>query len=215
MRFFRVSEDTCIVGIPKAGSLSMEEAINFNGGQFINVQESLIIPNRILFLRDWWERLNSAFTFFWLLEKNGTMQTEYLPQYILGTAIHKSPKPTQQAWMDFIDHVLDAPKEFNHDHWLPQTELATHEGIFLPTIVHKFEDIDAVDPEHPDFNNDEIPLESKSRYWSRYSPGRLPEKNRNSNHLPITQYRQDDLVARFINDSTMHSKINGSYTGGL
>lgn len=88
---------------------------------------------------------------------------------------HKSGVPVD-SWESFVDHT------FIHDnmHWRPQSEIVED----VPNIYRRFEDI--------------------AECYEEFRPGILPWHHRTT-RLPTTEYRADELMARYSADLALWS----------
>ena len=123
--------DLSVVRIPKAASQSMYSAIgNYKA---FNLRDNPP-KNVIAFIRDWMDRLVSAFQFF----SDGTR--------------YKGLEFPRQ-WEPFVDRVLDGP---TNPHWIPQYEYVK----WTPNVVlHPFEKLGQV---WSDLGLPELPHRHKS-----------------------------------------------------
>ena len=107
--------------IAKAGTQSFKEA---GAVWYINNQEALVYPQRIFFIRNPFERLESCYSFFVGL-KNA------------GTRYDAIPDSALTSWEAFIDHILINSDE----HWNPQINTLMYKGEPTPTKIMRFEDV--------------------------------------------------------------------------
>jgi len=146
--------------LPKNGSMSLRTAFR---AQPVSHEEVLDIPKRIVWLRNTQERLVSNYSFFKLGNEKGAIQGEPLPE-------------RTESWETFVDFILDD----NYDpHWGCQVDQLTHNGIFLGTAVHRFEDI--------------------RKLWGNYYRGMIPEIN-GCVHELNHPYRQDEINKKYAKD---------------
>jgi len=171
--------DAAISSIPKCGSQSVEGAVTgMRGGRIIENEEAMNYDTRVMFIRDPIVRLHSNFSFFWWLEFNGADYFSFIPKGILT-----GQRGSEDIdYKNFIDYALDNPDP----HWGSQVDLMTFNGEFIPTHIHKFEDI--------------------QEHWEKYAAGRLPWYNAWS-RIPITDYRQDDIKSFYQKDIAMRDSL--------
>ena len=90
----------------------------------MKIHEVTEIEKRVMFLRDPIERLISCYCFLKTLREENTSYDNFNFKYV-------------DSWQTFVDFMLE-----NRDtHWLPQSELMTLDGKFVPTEIVKFENI--------------------------------------------------------------------------
>lgn len=146
--------------IPKNGSNSIREVMR---GQPVSNKEVLQIPQRVAWIRNWEKRLVSAYSFFKTIVDNG------------GEISSNAPT---ENYEQFVDYILSAEDE----HWLPQTELLTYQGAFLPTVTHRFEDI--------------------NHLWGQYYDGFIPHLN-GCVHKIVKDYRRQELETYYSKDNEL------------
>ena len=147
--------------LPKNGSTSMR---NCNPtGAILKNEEVLSVPVRVAWIRNPLDRMQSAYSFFFYLNERGSN----------GRTIPSIDDT--RSWENFVDLVLTT----ENMHWCKQVEALTHDGIYVPTVTHKFEDI--------------------MELWGNYLPGLLPWQNACSK-LPINDYRSDDIEEYYKED---------------
>ena len=79
MSFFAVDNDTVIIVNPKAGSMSMMQALEQVNHLEVTAQEALSYSKRVLFIRHPITRLKSLFNMFYRLTINSADYAEYMP----------------------------------------------------------------------------------------------------------------------------------------
>ena len=89
---------------------------------------------------------------------------------------------TDQSWRAFIDYVLSA----NDPHWATQNSLLTFNGQFLPTILHRLED-----------------LNSKWRNYVAF--GQVGWVNSYCHLAPAQTYRSAELQAFYTDDINLRA----------
>ena len=149
--------------LPKVGSHSLRSIIK---SPPVDNSEVLDIPVRVGWVRHWQKRLTSAYSFYRALVES-------------GSSIGDIPVDTYQA---FIDHTLNT----KGDHWDSQVELLTYNGVFLPTICHRFEDINEI--------------------WGQYRTGFIPHIN-GCVHETVPEYREDELKSKYKLDEILWSGL--------
>lgn len=89
----------------------------------------------------------------------------------------------QEEYEEFIDHIISE----ENTHWDSQIDLlTTSDGVFTPTIIHKFEDIKI--------------------YWENYAVGELPWDNAFSK-VPHADYRVDDISHKYARDLALWESL--------
>lgn len=164
--------------IQKCGSQSIRMAVtSMRGGKIITNEDALKRDIRVMFIRDPLERLQSCFSHFSWLEFNGADYYDILPKGILSGIDN-----TESDYQKFIDYIL----ENNECHWSSQVKQMTESGVFTPTVVHKFEEI--------------------QEHWEKYAVGKLPWENAWSK-LPISDYRHDDVIMHYADDYNLRGSM--------
>lgn len=134
---------------------------------FLRIVENggvLNVPERIAWLRHPQGRITSAYSHFQFYNNKGK------------NTQHKIPPAATKDYRAFIDFIL----EHENPHWQPQVELLTHEGVYVPTITERFEDL--------------------SHRFSHYLGGKLGISN-TSVHLPVDlDYRRRDVAVKYRAD---------------
>lgn len=191
MPFLKLNANTCIAVFPKVASCSILTAAYENGAVNITPEEALRLDKRVMFVRHPLERLVSAFSWLMQAHKQGTpacrsVYPSIMGQEVLGTGVNGETKPLIDAWKAFVDHILVA----DNDHWTPQIELASHNGVLIPNRAFKFEEL-----------NDR---------WGTYSAGRfpstLPHLHRVTKLTP-PDYRVDDLREFYRKDIIARQRL--------
>ena len=134
-------EGVALAIVAKVGTHSFKEA---GANWYINNTEALVYPQRIFFMRDPFERLESDYSFFVGLKR-------------AGTRYDSIPDSALETWEAFVDFAL-----INRDsHWINQTETAlyTGDGKYVPTKIMRFEDVSKW---WPLFTSRRLPHENKS-----------------------------------------------------
>lgn len=164
----KIGPDVAVAVIQKVGSQSIIQALPFiDGGRLIGAEEAMQYDRRVAFIRDPDERLISCFSHFYWLWKNGH-QNDYIDDSIF-TESH------QQSYRNFVDYVLSN----NDGHWFPQSALLIRDGEYMPTILHRFEDI-----------HDK---------WPRYANGAIPWVNAFT-RIEVSPYRAADIEKYYEED---------------
>jgi len=151
-----VDENRAMSGLPKCGSQSLRE--HFRSAQVPNT-EVINIPDRIVWLKNTQIRLISNYSFFKVLNENDQ-----------HTGIPNSEHT--ESWESWIDFIL----ETDDPHWAPQIPQLTHDGEYLGTVTHRFEDI--------------------NKLWSKYYRGMIPHIN-GYTHEPVYEYRRDEINEKY------------------
>ena len=133
-------------------------------------EEILDIPVRVGWIRNPFGpegRLVSAYSFFHFMFKNN-------PKFKFPNGSIE----TFSNWRSFVDNIFKVEDR----HWMPQTELLTLDGAYLPTVTHRFEDI--------------------GDRWNDYYEGLLPWLRR-CQHLDYDpDYRAAELEDYYAEDVT-------------
>jgi hypothetical protein len=93
---------------------------------------------------------------------------------------------------DYIRYIDYRLANKGDEHWLPQTELCSLNGVFLPTIVHEFTEQNRINLD-----------------WAKYSDSELPILG---HHKPISvdEYRLDDLNSYYVKDIEMLANVRAA-----
>jgi len=94
----------------------------------------------------------------------------------------------EQDWRRWVDHVLAGN---NNEHWDSQVEMATLNGVYIPNIAHKFEEI--------------------QDHWQTYVPGSILEQLNSSIPVPHSNYKEDEILANYQADLDFHGGIDGTW----
>ena len=137
----------------------------------IKDKDAFNYSKRIIFMRDPIDRFHSGFSHFHYISSVGShfddMPKESL--YIEGRGIQKD-------YEAYVDYALSN----KNPHWIPQIEVMTHEGKFIPNVIHKLSDIKKV--------------------WGDYfTTGKLPWDNAWTRQ-ETTDYRANDLLNYYKDD---------------
>jgi len=152
-----------IAVIPKAGSQSIRQCCRYQ--VLMSNDEAMSYETRVAFIRNPVERLKSAYSFFHYLMVDGVRTDGNAP-----------PHSALVNWEGFVDYALSTP----NPHWKPQADLLLDsKGNFVPTTVHKFEDI--------------------KEHWEKYYKGALPWINASS-RAETNDYRLDDIRSYYKED---------------
>ena len=149
--------------LPKNGSHSLRETLRIKP---VKNSDIIDVPIRIGWIRNWRKRLESAFSFYRAVVKN--------KGDIGGIPV--------DSYESFIDHVLSV----NGNHWDSQVELLTYKGLFLPTVCHRFEDI--------------------NRLWGNYYTGFIPQLN-GCVHEVVSEYRNEELKEKYRADEKLWQSL--------
>jgi hypothetical protein len=179
----REGVDTVVASIPKVGSHSIQKAVMWcQEGIRISPDEALKRDLRVLFIRHPITRVRSTFSMFRAITKDKQRSTLVPLEsvYIKGRGVIKD-------YEAFIDHVLS---EAENPHWNSQIEMVTHNNIFIPNRIHRFEDIE--------------------REWPQYGfSGALPWENAWLRE-ETSDYRLDDLSEKFKADLALWEECGGN-----
>ncbi len=131
-----------------------------------NVENSGVrnVAERIAWLRHPQGRINSAYSHFQFYNNIGR------------NSQHGIPAAATRDYPTFIDFIMS----HENPHWQPQIELLTHEGVYVPTVTERFEDLPA--------------------HFSLYLKGKLGISNA-SKHMPVdVSYRREALERKYRAD---------------
>jgi hypothetical protein len=96
-------------------------------------EEALAYPIRIMVLRDPFDRLESAYSFFMYLRRRGSLVLPEMPPF--------------ETYEQFVDLSLDSSDK----HLAPQfDQVITGSGVFVPTHVERLEKIESWWPKYFD-----------------------------------------------------------------
>ena len=122
------------------------------------------VEERIAWLRHPQGRINSAYSHFQFYNNKGK------------NTQHKIPPSATRDYCTFVDFIL----AHENPHWQPQVELLTHEGVYVPTVTERFENLGA--------------------RFSHYLKGKLGISN-TSKALPVdVSYRREALDRKYRAD---------------
>ena len=167
-------EGVALAIVAKAGSQSFTESGNT---WYMNNNEALVYPERIFFIRDPLQRLESCYSFFVGLARSGVPHSSI-------------PVANLDSWELFVDYILDPKNE--DEHWIPQTETVLYTGdaledkVYVPTKIMRFEDV--------------------TKWWPNFFSRRLPHNNQ-SERLITTVYRSKELQEKYANDYAIYDKL--------
>jgi len=105
-----------------------------------------------------------------------------------GTIEEIAARLKQEDWRRFVDYILSGVNP--DDHWVPQLDVAKHNGEIVANIAHRFEDVRV--------------------HWPKYVGGTLPEKNV-WQEIPKTDYRLADLKAYYAETLKFWEAIDGTW----
>ncbi len=160
--------DIAVALLPKCGSSSIGAAFHKPYIENKSTEEILDASIRLAWVRQPWARWTSIFSFF-----------HYMWEiHSYGKSDHKS-QVNAETYEGFVDHTFATDDR----HWMPQTELLTFEGEFVPTQVHRFETI----------------MET----WPLYMPGHLPWLRASSHKEFDETYRRDEINFRYQKDDRL------------
>ena len=147
-------------------------------GRFLTKAEVLDCDKRVAFMRSPLDRWSSAYSFFHFLHENN----------IKGQHEHEVPQSVThngyEAWVDFALEVAISEKP--NMHWVRQAEIMG--GVQTHVYRLNRANIDA--------------------HWGKYWPGIKPgHLNGLTEHLPITDYRVDEIKNYYSDDLTMYKNL--------
>lgn len=153
-----------VATMPKCGMTSFRAALR--GMPVINSEAVSLRDDlkKIMWIRSPLERLVSGYSFF-------------KAHHERGGKTDVDPKHTE-SWNAWVDNILVA----ENPHWEPQVNLVSHNGEFLPDVVHRFDDL--------------------AETWGYYFRGLLPRIN-GCVHEPITVYREQEISEKYLADSAL------------
>jgi len=158
MRHFILDAKTEIAhsSTPKCGSVSLRQTLTPN--YFLTNEQALKYDTRVMWIRDPMSRLWSAYHY-----------------------CKKTYPKHRVEWQEFVDLVLSGEKMGTDSHWVPQHQfLTTDDGVFVPTHIHRFEDI--------------------ADYWQLYSDRALLHMNKGVYTPEIPLYRDEELAIYYAED---------------
>ena len=172
--------------VPKNASTAIRDAINRRTQQTIKYTQDSVksFNERIVFIREPFERFNSAYSMFWYLNENG-----YNGQsgYVTYNDTHGYPDDPVKSYEHWVDFAIEKTLSRNVNlHWYPQyIQYGVDKNI--PTKYFRFDDVNKV--------------------WGDYWPGFLPRQNALTEHRPTTDYRKDDLEILYHRDIALYNSI--------
>ena len=130
MSIWIVKNNIAIAVIPKNGSTSLR---NFVGATDIYDSKSVMQFNtRIAFIREPFDRLGSAYSFFKYLNDSNQNGSK------------SASKDSTRSYENFVDHTF----EIRNMHWNPQVEVLYDEGVLIPTHVYRLHEMHDVWERH-------------------------------------------------------------------
>jgi len=170
-----VDGDTAHSCLPKNGTHSLR--LFFGQKPVVSNNGVKNISERVGWIRHPIDRLRSAYSYSRATNDQGlAIHTEYAIVKLGGKSEEMPDQLT--SWERFVDFSLDEAK---NPHWNCQVDmLTTAHGQFLPTVVHRFEDI--------------------SKLWHLYYDEPLAHKNKIPAEEVNTNYRKVDLAKRYSAD---------------
>lgn len=154
------SRTVAMSALRKNGSRSLGFASELLKPRYPN-DDVLDIPIRVAWIRHPIERLISAYSFFKLINERDRDP-------------HRAAAHTSN-WHSFVDYTLITENE----HFDSQVDQLTKDGIYIPTVTEKFENI--------------------MIHWGKYLGGSLPWVN-GVVHQLVDDYRSDDLAVKYAKD---------------
>lgn len=129
---------------------------------YLTPEEAIGNFTRVGIIRAPMQRIYSMYTFLKNQHETG------------ASTLSNVPTKTYEA---FIDYILT----HEDNHWKLQTELLeTKEGNWIPTVMHRFEDID--------------------KFWDLYFDVALPHKNSSPVVYTVNEYKLDELMTKYRRD---------------
>jgi hypothetical protein len=98
-------------------------------------------------------------------------------------SLYREGRGVQGDYEAFIDHML---LHTNEEHWESQIVVASSNGVFVPTVCHRLDDI--------------------REKWENYFKGYLPWANSWSK-LPVSDYRKPELLEFYARDIKLYRAI--------
>ena len=147
--------------ICKSGSTTIQHTVPHKAWEFN--QDIRDIKVRVAWIRHPIRRLESGYRFFKMNANRGIRNHHYIPV---------------NSWEDYVDFSL---KETNR-HWNPQYDTLLHEGEYLPTVTHRFEDINEL--------------------WDQYCNHPIKHMNK-SEASETSEYRLDELTEKYSHDQRL------------
>lgn len=159
-----MKDNIACAAVFKNGCTSIRNAIGES--RSYDGQEVLQFERRVAFARCPFDRLISAYSFFYYLYRRSPLAIE---GRITAEAL--------ESWESFVDYIL----ENDDEHWDPQWDMLTYNGVYLPTETYKLSQLDEV--------------------WGQIWPGFYPWRANKVLHRPANlDYRRDDLVRKYEKD---------------
>ena len=146
--------------IQKCGSFSIKNSMPYHA-RYGNVEALEKLTTRVAWIRHPIQRIRSAF--FFLRNMDNSVPRNY---------------------ENFIDFTF-LNTEWD-DHWNMQSDVLTHESKFVPTVVHRFEDINVIWPQYYSFPLDHI---------------------HKSEPALVTDYRMNELLKKYNADISLWESI--------
>jgi hypothetical protein len=152
---------TAVSCLPKNGSSSIK--VTRANKHYLTPEEALNRSIRVGIIRHPLRRLISMYKFLKNQHETG------------ASTLRHYPTGTYEAFVDWT---------MNHEdnHWKVQCELLeTKEGVWIPTVMHRFEDL--------------------SSFWSDYFDVALPNKNASPSHYEVNEdYRIEEVLTKYRRD---------------
>ena len=123
MESYEHTEGIALAVIAKAGTLSFTNAAN---GWYLTNEQAQYYPRKVWFIREPFDRLKSAYSFFKKLAIDNSKYHNKLVEFT-------------NSWEAFIDFVLDT--DHKDEHFLPQTSTLMYNGQLSPDTILRFEDV--------------------------------------------------------------------------
>jgi len=147
--------------LPKNGSTSIKTCRGLDK-HYLTPEEALNHQVRVGIIREPLSRLWSMYRFLKNQHETG------------ASTLHNVPTSSYEA---FIDHTF----MYQDNHWKLQTELLeTKEGVWIPTVMYRFEWID--------------------EFWPDYFDVALRKKNSSPVFYTVNDYRFEELLTKYQRD---------------
>jgi len=108
--------------LPKVGSTSFRNAIR--NGDIYTSEQIIDVPVRVLWIREWSERVVSAYSMYHWLKVEGRNNA--------------NSKEIPDDYESFVDFILTNDDHPEARHWLPQSDQVKLDGDHIYTHVYKF-----------------------------------------------------------------------------
>ncbi len=180
----RAGSDVCIARILKVANRSIETWVcNAKGSLEVSNEEALEYPRRVAFIRDPLERLKSSFFMARWEVRQGHLWDNIPAEYLFI-----ENRGIQKDYEMFLDYVFNN----ENNHWKPQTDLISHNGVLVPNIYHRMQDISI-------------------HYDKYFDEGTIPHLGAASRkEEPDYSYRLADIEKKWEQDFNLWRSLNGN-----